>query len=143
MTAAAAPVPNTPPTTSPSLTTSTPTKTSPPGPAPSAEVELPLASVHVSPFNPRRVFNEADVKELAESIRKRGLLQAILVRPKKGSKDQYEIVYGETRWRASKMAGRDTIRATVRDLPDAEALEIQLEENMRRSELHQIGRAHV
>ena len=94
---------------------------------------IPITELKESPTNPRKVFDEASLEELAESIRSKGVLLPLLVRPLDG---HYEIVAGERRFRASKLAGRDAVPATVRELSDAECLEIQLIENLLRTDLH-------
>jgi ParB family chromosome partitioning protein len=94
---------------------------------------IPVAELVESTTNPRKTFDERQLEELAESIRSKGVLLPLLVRPVNG---HYEIVAGERRYRASKLAGRDTVPATVRDLTDAECLEIQLIENLLRTDLH-------
>ena len=94
---------------------------------------IPLAELVESTTNPRKTFDERQLEELAESIRSKGVLLPLLVRPVNG---HYEIVAGERRYRASKLAKRETVPATVRDLTDAECLEIQLIENLLRADLH-------
>jgi ParB family transcriptional regulator, chromosome partitioning protein len=94
---------------------------------------ISIAQLQESPTNPRKTFDEKGLEELAESIRSKGVLLPLLVRPVNG---HYEIVTGERRYRASKLAGRDTVPATVRELSDAECLEIQLIENLLRMDLH-------
>src|SRR5258707_11420570 len=96
-------------------------------------VNVPLAELVESTTNPRKTFDEKGLQELAESIRSKGVLLPLLVRPVNG---HYEIVAGERRYRASKLAGRDTVPATVRELSDAECLEVQLIENLLRTDLH-------
>jgi len=94
---------------------------------------IPMAQLKESGTNPRKTFDEAALEELAESIRSKGVLLPLLVRPVNG---HYEIVAGERRYRASKLAGRESVPATVRELTDAECLEIQLIENLLRTDLH-------
>jgi len=94
---------------------------------------IPIAQLKESTTNPRKTFDEGPLNELAESIRSKGVLLPLLVRPVNG---HYEIVAGERRYRASKLAGRDTVPATVRELSDAECLEVQLIENLLRTDLH-------
>lgn len=104
-----------------------------------------------SPTNPRKRFNEKELQDLAESIKAKGVMQPILVRPlnaldvESGRDDffRYEIVAGERRWRASKMAGLETIPATVRELDDIETLQLQIIENMQRSDLHPLEEAQA
>lgn len=91
-----------------------------------------LTDIHVSNFNPRKRFPEEEMNELAESIKKNGVLQAILLRP---SVEGYEIVFGERRYKASLLAGEDTIPAIVREMNDKEAYAIALVENVKRQDL--------
>ena len=115
---------------------------------------LPLGSIVSSPTNPRKTFNAIKMAELAESIKASGVHQPILVRPLPGSRvgdtDRavtHEIVSGERRWRASQQAAADTIPAMIRDLTDADVLEIQLVENLQRDDLTELeeaeGYAHL
>ena len=94
---------------------------------------IPLVELVESTTNPRKTFDKRQLEELAESIRSKGVLLPLVVRPVNG---HYEIVAGERRYRASKLAGRDTVPAAIRDLTDAECLEIQLIENVLRTDLH-------
>ena len=102
--------------------------------------EIPLSKIAESKTNPRRQFNETKLAELADNIRQYGVLQAILVRPI-GEADSFEVVAGTRRYRASKLAGRETIPATVRELTDAQCLELQLIENLQRSDVHELDEA--
>src|SRR6266446_3543682 len=96
--------------------------------------DIPLESIRESSSNPRRVFDDCQLRELAANIQLHGVLQAILVRPSPdGAEGMYELVAGARRFRASKLAGKRTIPATVRNLTDAEAQEIRLIENLQRS----------
>src|SRR6266704_2609068 len=113
------------------------TKTEPP--AVSAIQDIPLENIRESNNNPRRVFDEAQLRELASNIQSHGVLQAILVRPSPdGANGVYELVAGARRFRASKLAGKRTIPATVRTLTDAEAQEIRLIENLQRTNIHEL-----
>lgn len=101
--------------------------------------EIPLERIRESGSNPRRVFDDCQLRELAANIQLHGVLQAILVRPSRtGPEGTYELVAGARRFRASKLAGKNTIPATVRDLTDAEAQEIRLIENLQRSNIHEL-----
>src|ERR1700739_4481642 len=100
----------------------------------SAFQDIPLNRIQESKTNPRRTFDEAKLAELAGNIRQHGVLQPVLVRPLPGSADGFfELVAGARRYRASKIAGRDTVPATVRELTDTECLELQLIENLHRA----------
>jgi ParB family transcriptional regulator, chromosome partitioning protein len=94
---------------------------------------IPIPQLKESSTNPRKTFDEKGLLELAESIRSKGVLLPVLVRP---VNEHYEIVTGERRYRASKLAGRSSVPATVRELSDDECLEIQLIENLLRMDLH-------
>jgi ParB family chromosome partitioning protein len=104
--------------------------------------DIPLAKIRESKTNPRSFFNEAKLAELADNIRQHGVLQPILVRPlHDGEAGTYELVAGARRFRASKLAKRDSIPATVRDLTDAQALELQVIENVQRVDVHPLDEA--
>jgi len=107
-------------------------------PVVSSVQEIPLENIRESNSNPRRVFDEAQLRELAANIQSHGVLQAILVRPQDGANGVYELVAGARRFRASKLAGKRTIPATVRNLTDAEAQEIRLIENLQRTNIHEL-----
>jgi ParB family chromosome partitioning protein len=97
---------------------------------------LPLAVLKPGRFNPRRSFHEAQLEELAASIRERGLVQPLVVRPASG--DTYEIVAGERRWRAAQLANLHEVPVVVRSLSDQEAVEIAIIENVQREDLNAI-----
>src|SRR5258708_1776694 len=89
--------------------------------------DIPLAKIRESKTNPRRLFDEAKLAELADNIEQHGVLQPILLRPlPEGKTSTYEPVAGTRRYRASKLAKRKSIPATVRELTDAQALELQV-----------------
>lgn len=100
-----------------------------------------------SPTNPRKSFPEGEMNELVDSIKAHGLLQPILVRlwplsyPQPGPLTTYEIVAGERRWRAARLAGLTMIEAKCRELSDLEVLEIQIIENLHRADLHPLEEA--
>lgn len=104
-----------------------------------------VARIGASPTNPRKHFDQAALDELAESIRRHGVLQPILVRPNpdrmRGPREEFEIVSGERRWRAAQAAELREIPALVRELGDAEVLEIQVIENLQRADLHPLEEA--
>lgn len=102
--------------------------------------ELPVEAIKANPAQPRRHFDDADIEELAASIREKGVLQPILVRPAVFA-GQYEIVAGERRWRAAALAGLRQMPALVRSLSDAEVLEIAIVENVQRVDLSPIEEA--
>ena len=102
------------------------------------EASLSIASIVTNPDQPRKSFDETQLSELSDSIKQNGVLQPILVR-KKG--DKYEIVAGERRYQASKLAGLKEIPAIVRDIDDAEVFQLALIENLQRSDLTPIEEA--
>lgn len=98
--------------------------------------KVPLAALKPGRFNPRRTFAEAQLEELAASIREKGLVQPLVVRPSSG--DTYEIVAGERRWRAAQLANLHDVPVVVRALSDQEAVEIAIIENVQREDLNAI-----
>jgi ParB family chromosome partitioning protein len=102
---------------------------------------LQVDQLRSSRFNPRKDFAEADLAELAESIRTKGLVQPIVVRPHPEEPQAYEIVAGERRWRASQKAGIHSVPVIVRDLSDREVLELAIIENVQRADLNAIEEA--
>jgi ParB family chromosome partitioning protein len=101
--------------------------------------ELPLASVSPNPRQPRQIFDEDALAELAASIREVGLLQPVVVR--RAAADRYEIIMGERRWRAGELAGLSAIPAIVRDTSDDDLLRDALIENLHREELNPLEEA--
>ena len=85
--------------------------------------ELPIAMLTESPTNPRRIFDDAFLKELASSIHSQGVLASLLVRPKN---QRYEIVFGAQRFRAAQIAGKETVPVEIREMTDAQVMEAQL-----------------
>ena len=110
-----------------------------PGDAPEELRRLPTDLIAPSPNQPRRDFDEESIVALADSIRARGILQPVLVRPVAGG--TYELVAGERRWRAAALAELDTIPAIVRTHDDAASLEVALIENMAREDLNPVEAA--
>ncbi|MPT22072.1 MAG: ParB/RepB/Spo0J family partition protein [Starkeya sp.] len=103
--------------------------------------KVPLAFLRANPRNPRRSFAEADLEDLAASIRERGVIQPIVVRQVAGERDAYEIVAGERRWRASQRAGIHEVPIVVVEVNDREALEIAIIENVQRADLNPLEEA--
>ena len=106
-------------------------------PAQQVAVEL----LRRNPDQPRRIFGEAELAELTDSVRERGVLQPILVRPAPGAPGEYQIVAGERRWRAAQRAGLHTVPILVRSLDDAEVAEIGIIENVQRTDLNVLEEA--
>ena len=102
---------------------------------------VPLDRIEANPENPRLVFEESALEELAASIREHGVLQPVLVRPR--GPNQFQLVAGERRWRAAKIAGLAAIPALVEDLDDDVALEIAVIENLQREDLSPLEEASI
>lgn len=101
--------------------------------------ELPTRRLRPGKYQPRSRMDQASLAELADSIRARGILQPIVVRPVEGG--DYEILAGERRWRAAQLAGLERVPALVREVPDEAALGIGLIENIQREDLNAIEEA--
>jgi ParB family chromosome partitioning protein len=101
---------------------------------------VPIDSIDPNPIQPRRVFQGERLAELAQSIRANGIIQPLVVR-KAG--DRFQLVAGERRWRAAKLAGLDRVPAVVQDVPDDHLLEITLIENIQREDLNPIETANA
>lgn len=102
-------------------------------------VEVSL--IRPNPFQPRAEFDEGEIAALAESLKRQGVLQPVVVRPAEGG--FYELVAGERRWRASKKAGLDRIPAVIREVDDRRMLEMALVENIQRRDLNPIEKARA
>ena len=100
---------------------------------------VPIELLQANPNNPRKHFNEDELNTLAASLKEKGLLQPLVVRPKAGG--VFEIVAGERRWRASQKAGLHELPVLIRDLDDKETLEIALIENVQRADLNALEEA--
>ena len=107
---------------------------------PTAVRDIPLEKIVPNPSQPRMTWHEDTLAELGASIREHGVLQPILVRP---AGEEYEIIAGERRWRASKLAGKETVPAIVERFDDATALEIALIENLQREDLSPLDEAVI
>lgn len=101
-------------------------------------VNIPLSEIRSNPYQPRKIFNEESLKELADSIKEYGIVQPIIV---KKSVKGYELIAGERRTKAAKLAGFETIPAIIKDLNDQEMMEIALIENIQREDLNPIDEA--
>jgi len=104
-------------------------------------VFLPVDHLIPNPFQPRSSFDEQALAELSESIREMGVIQPLIVRPTQTG--SYQIVAGERRWRAARMAGYSTVPVIIRDVSDAEALETALIENLQREDLNPLDTAEA
>lgn len=102
---------------------------------------VPIELLHPNPNNPRKYFAEEELESLAKSLKDKGLLQPLVVRPRNDG--SFEIVAGERRWRASQRAGLHEIPVLIRELGDRETLEIALIENVQRSDLNPLEEARA
>jgi len=102
---------------------------------------LPTGSLRPNARNPRREFPNAELDELAASLRERGIIQPIVVRAMRGVADGYEIVAGERRWRAAQRAGLHEVPVVVIEATDAEALQLAIIENVQRADLNPLEEA--
>jgi ParB family chromosome partitioning protein len=108
---------------------------------PRAQRRVPIEFLRPNPRNPRRTFSDAELNELTASIRERGVIQPIIVRPVRGTPDAFEIIAGERRWRASQRAGLHEVPIVPLDVNDTEALEIAIIENVQRADLNPLEEA--
>lgn len=114
-----------------------------PGPEPhedAASSAAPINSIRPNPRQPRQKFSDASIDELTESIRRRGILQPLLVR--RNGDDGFELIAGERRLRAAQRAGIDSVPIVIHDISDGEMLEVALVENLQRENLNPIEEAH-
>jgi ParB family chromosome partitioning protein len=102
---------------------------------------VPVEFITPNPRNPRRIFTDSELDELAQSIKERGVIQPIVVRAARGKKDSYEIIAGERRWRASQKAGLHEVPIVLLDVTDEEALELAIIENVQRADLNPLEEA--
>jgi len=109
-------------------------------PAPSVEIyrQIRIEEIDPNPVQPRRIFEPERLQELANSIRANGLIQPIVVRP---AGARYQLVAGERRWRAAKLAGLEAVPVVIQEIPDDRLLEITLVENIQREDLNAIETA--
>ena len=103
--------------------------------------ELPVESIRPNTRQPRTVFDETELDELVDSVREIGVLQPIVVRPDKTDSGSYELIMGERRWRATQLAGLETVPAIIRDTDDADMLRDALLENLHRAQLNPLEEA--
>ena len=102
---------------------------------------MPIEFLRPNPRNPRRIFADAELDELAASIRERGIIQPIVVRAVRGATDTYEIIAGERRWRAAQRASLHDVPVVVVEATDEEALELAIIENVQRTDLNALEEA--
>src|SRR5262250_590521 len=102
---------------------------------------VPVEFLTRNPRNPRRDFADAELDELAASLRERGIIQPIVVRPVRGSNDKFEIIAGERRWRPSQHAGMHDVPIVLVEVTDDEALQLAIIENVQRTDLNAIEEA--
>lgn len=105
--------------------------------------EIAIELIRRNPAQPRRSFDDAELRELSESLKSKGVLQAILVRPDPKEAGKFQIIAGERRWRAARMAGLTHIPAVVREVDDLALLEIGIIENVQRADLNSIDEAEA
>jgi ParB family transcriptional regulator, chromosome partitioning protein len=102
---------------------------------------VPIEFLRPNPRNPRRIFTDSDLDELAASVRERGIIQPILVRTLRGQADAYEIIAGERRWRAAQRANMHEVPVVLLEVGDREALELAIIENVQRTDLDPLEEA--
>ncbi len=102
---------------------------------------IPVAFLRPNPRNPRQAFTNADLDDLTNSVREKGVVQPLLVRPVAGEADAFEIIAGERRWRAAQRAGLHEVPVVVREVSDKESLELAIIENVQRSDLNALEEA--
>ena len=100
-----------------------------------------ISDLSRNPYQPRNIFDESKLEELSNSIKRNGIIQPIVVRPKKGDPDKYEIIAGERRWLAAQRAGLHEVPVSILDLNDVETLEVAIVENIQRDDLNPIEEA--
>jgi len=110
---------------------------------PGAPTEIPVIDIRPNPSQPRQTFEPEAMAELVESVRLRGVIQPILVRPDPKDPSKYQIVAGERRWRAAKAANLARIPATVRNMDELELLEVGIIENVQRTDLNPMEEAEA
>ncbi|CAH2409626.1 ParB/RepB/Spo0J family partition protein [Mesorhizobium escarrei] len=106
-----------------------------------ADGKVPIEFLSPNPRNPRRHFGDADLTDLAQSIREHGVVQPVVARPSPTQAGRYEIIAGERRWRAAQRAGLSEIPIIVRDVNDRTALELAIIENVQRTDLNPVEEA--
>jgi ParB family chromosome partitioning protein len=110
---------------------------------PPPQRRVPIELIRPGAFQPRRRFGEAELDALAQSIREKGIIQPLLVRPLAGEEAAFELIAGERRWRAAQRVGMHEVPVIIRPLTDSEALEIALVENLQREDLSALEEAEA
>ncbi|MBV1862855.1 MAG: ParB/RepB/Spo0J family partition protein [Rhodobacteraceae bacterium] len=105
------------------------------------ERQVPISRVRANPDQPRKTFDEQELRELSRSIAEKGIIQPLIVRPDPSQPNQFQIVAGERRWRAAQLAKVDSVPVLVRALDDLEVLEIAIIENIQRADLNPVDEA--
>ena len=111
--------------------------------APAGVQRVPIENLKANPDQPRKVFRKEDLDELTASIRDKGVLLPILVRPQPGEKGAYQIIAGERRWRAAQAARVTQVPVVVREMDDVEVLEVGIIENVQRADLNPMEEANA
>jgi ParB family chromosome partitioning protein len=111
-------------------------------PAPASD-EIALELIERNPFQPRQDFEQSSIDELADSIRKHGILQPLLVRARPDGEAGYQLIAGERRWRAAQQVGMETVPCRVIEFADRQASEAALEENLKREDLNVLEKARA
>ena len=106
-----------------------------------ADRAIPIELISPNPDQPRRSFDPEKLDDLAASVKEKGIIQPLIVRPKPGKDGEFEIVAGERRWRAAQMAKLHEIPVLVRDFDDTEVLEVAIIENIQRADLNPVEEA--
>ena len=104
-------------------------------------VDAPISLISPNPANPRRLFRDEELSDLADSIRAHGVVQPVIVRPAPGKPGSYELIAGERRWRAAQRAGLERIPVIIKQVDDKTALELAIVENVQRADLNAIEEA--
>lgn len=104
---------------------------------------LPLSVMMPGPFQPRRIFSDEAINELAASLKQHGMVQPIVVRPKPNTEGQYEIIAGERRWRAAQRVPMHEVPVVIQDIDDKTGMEIALIENLQRADLNPLEEAQA
>ncbi len=104
--------------------------------------KVAIDMIRANPRNPRRIFREEELEELTASIRQRGMIQPVVVRPAPNGGEGYELIAGERRWRAAQRAGVHEIPVIIQDVSDREAMEIAIIENVQRQDLNPLEEAY-